>query len=457
MHCSALRRMHILTITFERIGSLSTAASGMAWLARSSLATSLALGFVAPNAFAEGVRWNGYLNVVGGALQKEPASARQDRRPPSYANYSTDFVMDNETSAGMQAMYAIDAKTAVTLQLQANSSQDHYETELRWLYATWIPTEHSSFRIGRIGAPIYLYSDSLNVGYSYHWIRPPRDVHDYDLPLTGVDYIYQSVYGNSEWSAELAYGSDEQFVAATHGELTMRNVLGAVFTYSYDSWLTLRAAIFQAEISLASEVLSSDNLIDRGFDYAVRSGQLDAASAQALKEQLAPSMAPMIDQALQVEDKRWHYRDLAAKIDRERWFAIAEWSTFRTDTYMFGNVTAWYASAGWRQNQFTWHATYSRYRQDIKAAVLDDYYAVLPESPTPSQIAEFYGRQIRAKPPAATASHWRTVTIGMGIDITSGTVVKFELLRFTRDPTVREETGAIGSNMLFRTALNVAF
>lgn len=406
---------------------------------------------------AEDIRWNGFINVIGGVLQKAPTQSAWDNLAPAYLGYTNDLTFDRETSAGLQAMYPLDDKTSVTLQAFASGGQDEYASSIKWLYATYIPTEHSTFRIGRIGSPIFLYSDFLNVGYVYHWAKPPTDVYNYDTTVTGIDYIYQNVFDTNDWSLEFTLGSQDQYVPATEANLTTRNGIGGVFTFTHDGWLTFRSAYFQMQATFDSDRLHADNMIDAGFETAVAQGILDQATANVVKPLLAPTMAPLINEVIEMTDEPVQYGEFAVRIDKGSWFSVAEWSTFRTDTYVFGHLESWYLSTGVRLDSAVWHLTYSRYDQYAKKQVYDDYYSTLPLNPTLAELADYYARQIRATPAIAAASQWNTVTLGVSVDTSANTALKFEVLYFEQDATVPTETGGIGSNMLFRTALSATF
>lgn len=406
---------------------------------------------------AEQLRWNGFLNIVGGVLKEEPTQAAGDNGAPAYDRYETDFTFDKQSSAGLQAMMPLDDKNSVTVQVFANAATGNYDAEFKWIYLTHLASDHSTFRVGRIGTPIYFYSDFLNVGYAYHWTSPPNDVYNYDTTMTGVDYIYQDVYNDHDWSLEFMIGSQDQFVQSTGSDISMRNVMGTIASFTQNGWLTYRAALFQMDATFVAEDLQTDALIDAGFESAVSQGRIDQATADLLKPLLSPTMAPLIDDVMRMENTRIYYAELAVRAERERWFTMAEWTTFRTDTYTFNDLESWYVTAGVRSGAAVYHLTYSRYDQHLDERALADYNSVLPEAPTTNEIATYFARQIRATPAIGFASQWNTVTVGVSIDISASTALKFDVLHFDNEPTTNTERTGIGHNILFRTALNVTF
>lgn len=397
------------------------------------------------------------MNIVGGVLKEEPTQTFGDKGAPAYNGYETDFSFDRQSSAGLQAMYPLDLQNSITMQVFAEGAENQYDANVKWLYLTHLASDNSTFRIGRIGSPIYYYSDFLNVGYAYHWVTPPSDVYNYDTTITGIDYIYQDVYQDHDWSLELLYGSQDQHVPSTGADIRFRNALGFVFSVTHNNWLTLRASVFQMDTDIDVETLDSETLIEAGFDSAVSRGLLNQDTADAFQPIWGPQMAPLIDDVLLMEDERVHYAELAVRAEKGRWFGMAEWTRFRTDTYLYNWLDSWYVTGGIKVGAVVYHLTYARYDQYLDDDALADYESTLPNPASEDDIVNYFARQIRAAPAIAFASQWNTVTAGVSIDASTNTALKFEVLHFDNDPTTPTEDTGVGHNMLFRTALNVTF
>lgn len=406
---------------------------------------------------AEEIRWNGFLNVVGGVLKEEPTQAFGDKGAPEYDGYETDLTFLPQSSAGLQAMYPLDPQNSVTLQLFSEGADGSYDVDMKWLYLTHYLSDNSTFRVGRIGSPVYYYSDFLNVGYAYHWVAPPTDVYNFDTTITGIDYIYQDVFNDNDWSFEVITGAEDQDLPTSNAHISVRNALGVIFSFTHDGWLTFRTSAFQMDANIELADLDSTKLIDAGFVSAVDQGILTQADADALKPALAPGMASLIEDVLLMEDAKLRYYDLALRAEKGRWFSMAEWTQFRTDTYVYNWVESWYVTGGVKTDGVVYHLTYARYDEHLdEQARLDNNHA-FPEPATLDALADHYARLIRAAPAIRFASQWNTITAGVSIDTSDSTVLKFEVLHFDNEPTTPNENTGVGHNMLFRTALNVTF
>ncbi|NRB41110.1 MAG: hypothetical protein HRU20_22000 [Pseudomonadales bacterium] len=54
----------------------------------------------------------------------------------------------------------------LTAQMTANGDDD-YELDIDWLFATYYFTPSLALSVGKVRAPLFMYSDFLDVGYAY--------------------------------------------------------------------------------------------------------------------------------------------------------------------------------------------------------------------------------------------------------------------------------------------------
>ncbi|HET8705316.1 MAG TPA: hypothetical protein VFM46_03350, partial [Pseudomonadales bacterium] len=213
-------------------------------------------------AHAEGIRWNGYVNVVAGGLEYDPrADTSSKKQRPGFLNYEQTPNYDTQSSAALQASKDLDSKSSITTQLFASGENGDYAAKLKWLYLTYNLDANSTLRVGRIGNPAYYFSDFFNVGYAYHWISPPNELYTYDTTQTGLDYIYRGSAGDSDWSVELfTGGADQNLPTAQNAQAKSRNIVGGVLSLTHD-WLSLRAMVEHATVTLDIPQLSADYVL----------------------------------------------------------------------------------------------------------------------------------------------------------------------------------------------------
>ena len=81
---------------------------------------------------------------------------------------------------GLQITKQINESTSATGQLVSRGTSD-YNTEASWAFVTYNANKDLDLRMGRLRIPFFYYSEFLEVGYAYNWIRTPSDV--YSIPF----------------------------------------------------------------------------------------------------------------------------------------------------------------------------------------------------------------------------------------------------------------------------------
>lgn len=407
------------------------------------------------------IEWNGYLNVVGGILKEEPYDrvTQSGGTHPTRYGYTDEFSFDRNTSAALQATRRLDDQSAITAQVYANGAEDNYAATMKWLYFTWDASTESRWRIGKIGRPVYYYSDFLNVGYAYHWVTPPQEVYSLDTTMTGIDYTRSGTLADFEWSAEFMAGTENQHIGNLNADTQSRDIHGGVLNLTRGGWLTLRASWLAQKFSAQQDLLDSGRLVDLAFDDAVARGLLDQATADTLQPLFEPTMTPIIDEAVVIENEDLIYREAAVRIDQPDWFVMLEGQELRSGSYLYSHSQASYLTGGYRLGRVLLHATYAIYEQDVCDACAADYAIArtpLAQIP-PAQLAEAFGRTVRSTLSVAQVVEEETWILGLNVETSSHSVLKFELTRTDWSSPYPTKENDVGVNWLFRTALNVTF
>lgn len=105
---------------------------------------------------------------------------------------TTSWRGDEVSKLGGQASYGITNDLSATLQLLASAKHDSWEVQPEWAYLAYQANENLTLRAGRRGTNYYMYSETINVGFTYPWLNLPTEVYG-QVQLTnsdGVDLIY---------------------------------------------------------------------------------------------------------------------------------------------------------------------------------------------------------------------------------------------------------------------------
>lgn len=414
------------------------------------------------HAESDDIEWNGFLNIVGGVLKEDPVrDFSTSKQHPNLQGYESDFTLDSQTSAGLQAKKQLDEKTSVTLQVYSKGEMDAYQAKLKWLYLTYNPDFHSTFRIGRIGTPVYYFSDSLNVGYSYHWIQPPEPVYPFDTTLTGVDYIFQNVWNDIEWSAEALLGSSEDYLPLIESRAITRNNRGLAFTASTGNWLSFRTMYYRADTTFEMDLLNAES-VNTAIEDIVETGLLNQGLTPAQVRAALPTVVAAVrpeifDGSLDVEDFPMEYLTVALRAETERWLLMTEISTVQTDTYLFNDVITRYVTGGVRFGPVLYHLTLADGKAVANSTLKNDINYTLPQPASNDDYVDLLAARFKSTLAGTFSRNINTVTLGARIETSDNTAVKFEVMRIEEQPLFDGDTYSVGKNMLFRTALNATF
>ena len=411
------------------------------------LLTFCLLAAAAQAAKAEDIKWNGYLNVVVGGLKNNPVSDFSDKQQhPGRVGYDKDFSFQPESSAALQATKKLDKKTSVTAQFYSEGETDDFAVKMKWAYLTYNLTNKSTVKVGKLGAPVYYFSDFFNVGYAYHWVTPPHELYTFDSSYIGVDYLFRDVIGNWDWSFESSTGGYNQRLEAIHADVKTSNTITAIFTASTGGWLNLRAMLYQSKGTFKVDGVDPVTLTDSAFAGA--SSKLGLP--ESVFEPYRDAVEAEVSKTLDLNQFLIRYAEVAARMEFDRWLFMGEWITIQTDNYVYNDNYSWFVTGGYRVGKAFYHVTYA----EQKTKIDDPFYKDVSYVGTD---AHYFATQIDTAVVEAASFNNHSVTLGVRVDTSPNTAVKFEVVGFEEKPSYITETAGIGKNVLVRAALNVIY
>lgn len=141
------------------------------------------------------VNFQGFASFVGGATLESDET---------YNGYENKIEYDKNSVYGLQAVSNLGDGLTATGQIIARGSEN-YKPEFEWMYLSYNITPTLSAKFGRIRTPFYMQSEYLEVGYTYHWIRPPEELYAAQITnMDGASLLYNAAMG----------GIDGQFVVS---------------------------------------------------------------------------------------------------------------------------------------------------------------------------------------------------------------------------------------------------
>lgn len=181
-----------------------------------------------------------------------------------------------DTLLGVQADWRIAPEWYATLQLKlapSLKSDSRWDVSPAWGFLAWRPNDDWLLRVGRLRMPLYLYSESMDVGHTHDMARLPGEMYA-AVPVPDFDGFYASrswtvgAQGDREITLD-AYGG----TARTTARLWLRDGLppvlpaGALFA-EVDAAQAGMALTWRTP-DLLARASASRSKIDRGHGVAV--------------------------------------------------------------------------------------------------------------------------------------------------------------------------------------------
>lgn len=245
---------------------------------------------------------------------------------------------DQLSKFGAQLSYGLTDSVGVTVQATAKAQQDEWKANLEWAYLSWQTTDQLMLRAGRLRSPVYMYSESLDVGYSYPWLRLPDEVYS-QVQVTnyeGLDAVY---------TVPLSYGSVTFQLAG--GQAKNRDY------YAYDDQFDIDYdKLFGASVSLATNQFGT-----------LRIGYVEADITTDINGTVNNYLTgnPNDNLSLLVLDKeKGKFTSIGYQYDNGAWVSNNEWTSRMIENDGLEAIDSFYLMGGRRFGDFLPHVTYAR-------------------------------------------------------------------------------------------------
>ncbi|PHS66291.1 MAG: hypothetical protein COB09_02165 [Thalassobium sp.] len=309
-------------------------------LRKSGLAAAVLLA-CSPAAFSDDLNINGFVSVGASVLSNTDVHI---------GDYDDNASFSNDTIVGLQISKQVNDTTSATAQLVSRGTED-YNTEAAWAYITYAATEDLDVRFGRLRTPFFYYSDFLEVGYAYNWIRPSGEVYRLDTfsSINGVDFTQRFSTGSVDGSVQFYYGrfSDDFTPVDETYNIELRNFTGVV--------LNLTQGDFGARLSYHQADMYMPEL---GTKTGALDGLITAATGAGVGDKFVP------------DGETTSFYEAAVTYDNGDMFFIAEWTALNHETAIFNDDTGYMVSAAKRFDDTTIHLTYSNQSDELESGTV---------------------------------------------------------------------------------------
>jgi hypothetical protein len=380
----------------------------------------LTAGLVFSTNLSAEVRTNGFANIVFGSTFDKDEST-----------YGYDDTIDfkNESLFALQFTGDLGDGLSATAQVVARGADD-FNTEFSWAYMSYDLSDQSNIKVGRLRLPFYTYSEFLEVGYAYHWIRTPQTVYAFSFNnADGISYSYNTALGDWDSSVQLLYGrylgpSDPGGIESPSD---LRGVSSFVWSLTDNEW-TFRLAYSQCtecEVDVPFDQVF-------GFDLI---GTLESVGAGHVGRQLT------------FDEDKGFFANVGIKYDGGSWFIESEAVRLGVENTFLADNQAWYVSSGIRSGDFVWHATVEHHKNEAKTDIpISDVPAIQIAPPSPVTLQDVVAGLVNSQ-----EGETQRYTIGMRYNFHPSAAFKLEY------HTISDKLDSANDRSLITGAISLVF
>lgn len=320
---------------------------------------------------------------------------------------------DSDSVLGLHLRGNLAERLSLTLQAVSRGfnwdDTSEFEPELDWLFLSYQLDAEWRARLGRMRTPHYLFSDSVDVGYSYAWVRPPVDVY---APIL-------SPFSNFD-------GADITWISDWHDTAIDIQLLGGTMQRQREDLEIKVEPLLGANISAQRDELT----LRYGIIYDRTDAQVDTFNASEELYRSASIYSPLfadIADSHQARNAWYRYQSLGLRWEHGDLTTITE--TFHiknTDDGYANNASGWYLSTQYRLGDFTPYLVAGAFHNEFNLKALDTILASYNSVPTGivPALDELRSASVRSLNSFNYAQHsWTT---GLRYDLLPNTALKAE-------------------------------
>lgn len=152
------------------------------------------------------IKFNGFGSLYAGRVT-EGSEFLADF--PNAGVYDNNWSLSPDSTLGLQFSSFFTNELSLISQITV-SGISNLEANVDWLYLNYHLNPELSIQIGRKRLPLFYYSDFLDLGYAYYWIRPPADLYTWQITnYNGISLLYERTISDWDTSINLYYGNEE--------------------------------------------------------------------------------------------------------------------------------------------------------------------------------------------------------------------------------------------------------
>jgi len=299
-----------------------------------------------PSHAQDKIQWSGFGNIAAGMT-----TGSDDQ----LFGYDNDLDFNPESLFALQAKADLSDKLSITTQIMSRGEED-FDLGVEWAYLQYQFNDSTSINVGKLRLPFYMYSDSLDVGYSYHWLRTPQSVYRVAFDnYTGVSVQHNAFVGDFTFNTQVIAGNMNDDIDAggtEEAKAEMNNLIGLNTSVIYNN-LTVRAAYYQTNdtnIQVENVAIELNGQEQKIGDFF--SGLITADEEQIVSE-------------LDVSEDKGTFASVGFMYDNFSWFVGGEYTELEVESSYIPKQRSSYITAGKRFDSWAVHTTLGKTDDEV--------------------------------------------------------------------------------------------
>lgn len=224
----------------------------------------LSLALVAMPALAnDKVQISGFGSIVAGQVLDGSGYVADY---PNLGRYDDQLDLSQETRMGIQANATLSDKLRATMQVMTRAN-NAYEPQVEWLFVNYAITDDLDLQAGKLRLPVYYFSEYMDVGIAYPWVRVPSDAYSLDIAsFDGFQLNHRTFVGDTSFTTTIyagrAYsGATSELMTYLFGENIEREftgIKGVGFEVNRDSTI-FKMSYTLADLDETRPTVASEN------------------------------------------------------------------------------------------------------------------------------------------------------------------------------------------------------
>ncbi|MCZ8114842.1 hypothetical protein [Silanimonas sp.] len=374
------------------------------------LALGILAALAATSTSAQSVQITGFGQMVAGTVT--------DGNAFPGTGYDSDWDYKDESLFALQVRGDLNEQWSATAQIVARG-RDDFDPEFAWAYVGWNGGNGWSAKAGRQRVPFFRYSDFLEVGYAYPWLRPPHAV--YNATFSNYDGISAAYsFGSGDWFSNVGVvgGKNEGDLVISNLPATQElgSLVGIYADTTYADWLSLRASYLQADVSANAQALNPLLTALRGNGFA------------------------NVAEALDFTEDPGSFIGLAAEVNKGNWLLIGEWTKTSIDDSYFYNRKQYYITGGYRFGAWMPNVTWGRRDNEADRSIIARLPNVAPLAPLRAAVSGVVlGEEL-------DATYW---SYGLRWDVATNVALKADYTQYTNDTPASADADSLAVGVVF--------